>query len=292
MKDAIILFKFASRSRPHKFKEAMKSITDNLARPELACFMFTFDEDDPTKDQYNVVLDELGKINYSATFGVSESKIHACNRDLHEANTLFPEWKILVCMSDDMEFIFKGFDNTIREAFIEEDLCVHFPDQNQGAKCMTMSIMDRKYFERRKYVYHHDYISVECDLEAQEEAQMLGRYKFMEGQRIFNHNHPSFGQGTYDAQYNKTEAYEVHEADKATRRRRKADNYGLVKTETGWDTPKLIEMSTLEELRRRSILSTEEKQMMIESLQGGDILTTKEKALSILRKAMQEIEAL
>ena len=33
MKESVILFKFASRSRPEKFRKAMESITSNLAQP-------------------------------------------------------------------------------------------------------------------------------------------------------------------------------------------------------------------------------------------------------------------
>ena len=58
MKESVILFKFASRSRPEKFRKAMESITYNLAQPELACYLFTFDENDPTIEEYKKIVAE------------------------------------------------------------------------------------------------------------------------------------------------------------------------------------------------------------------------------------------
>lgn len=291
MKDATILFKFPSRSRPQKFRDAVKSITDNLARPDLAAFMFTLDDNDPKKSEYEIILNDF-QFDFYAISGESKNKIHAVNRDLEIIDVKFPDWKIIVCMSDDMQFITKGFDDIIRNAFHEQDLCLHFPDQNQGANCMTLNITDRKYFERTKKIYHEDYISVECDLEEQEKAQMLGRYKFMEGVRIFNHNHPSFGQCEYDQQYNRTESFPVHEADKATRRRRKANNYDLFKTEKGWSSKEMDLVNIYQNEKEKELMDSilNSKTILINSFEEKE--TIKQRSISILEKALEEIKAL
>lgn len=235
--EAKILVKYASKTRPEKFFQGLDSIVTNLAQPDKCAVVCSFDSDDDTMNQ-EWVKEKL--TTYPITMiihrGVSKNKIDAVNRDMNHLH----DCSVIICMSDDMRFIEKGFDDTIRNDFAthfpDGDGCLHYPDQHQGERCMTLNITDSRYFNRFGYIYHNDYSSVECDLENQEVAIMLGRYKYVE-KRIFNHLHPSFGDTDYDNQYRKTEAFEIHEADKATRKRRKANNYDLIKTETGWNTP-------------------------------------------------------
>jgi len=269
MKDAIILFIYPSHSRPVKFQEGLDSIKNNLARPELAEFVFLCDSDDPEIEKYLEIYRANNVVYYG---GTSNNKIHAVNRSMSHAPD---KWDIVVVMSDDMRFIQLGFDNIIRNDFAEHfpdgDGCIHYPDQNQGEKCMTMSILGRKYYERRNYIYCPEYVSVECDLEAQEEAQMLGCYKFIE-KRIFNHNHPSFDTNIpYDSQYRKTESPDIHESDKLTRKKRKEDNYGMFFDTDKWIIPVLVE-----------------KEIAVSPVE----LSVKEKSILILKRAIAEIEAL
>ena len=66
---------------------------------------------------------------------------------------------------------------------------------------------------------------------------------------LFHHLHPSFGLAELDAQYQKTEAFDVHERDKKVLHERSLINYGLFKTDNGWDTkmPKEIITNYLKE---------------------------------------------
>lgn len=236
---AIILYKFASRSRPDKFRQALNSILDNSNQVDRIKFIISIDEDDQTKEQYHKVVDEVLSVSkvmeYRVCEGTSKNKVDAINRDLEYAK----DYQIIICMSDDMRFIAKGYDDIIRQDFAvtpNGDMCLHYPDQHQGERCMTLNITDRRYFERFGYIYNPIYESVECDLENQDVAKMLGKYRFVE-KRIFNHLHPSFGDTQYDALYNKTEDHAVHNRDKATRQDRIKRNYDLIKTETGWKHP-------------------------------------------------------
>src|SRR3990167_7188635 len=231
-----ILFKFPSRARPQRFFEGLDSIVNNSNQLENCVVVCTFDTDDQTMEADWVKEKILTyPIKLIIHRGVSANKIDAVNKNLENLH----DCSIIICMSDDMRFIVKGFDDIIRADFTQHfpdgDGCLHYPDNNQGMACMTMNITDVVYFNRFGYIYHPDYVSVECDLENQEVAQMLGRYKFVE-KRIFNHNHPSFGLAQYDEQYNRTENGMVHEGDKATRRRRKANNYDLIKVGDKWET--------------------------------------------------------
>jgi len=85
----------------------------------------------------------------------------------------------------------KGFDNIIREEFYKNlDQFVHFPDGFTADRLATMSIMGREYYNRFKYIYHPDYISLWCDNEAMEVAKMLGCYTYVD-KNIFQHLHPT-----------------------------------------------------------------------------------------------------
>ena len=223
-----ILYKFASRSRPEKFIACVQNIYINSRNKDFT-ILATLDTDDSTMNNRDM-LDKMN--NYDKLipiFGTSKNKVDAINRDINRA------WKfdILINMSDDMIFIQEGYDEIIEAEMVKHfpqgDCLLHFPDQNQGENCMTLSIMDKKYYERFCYIYHHDYESLECDVEAQEVGKRLGRYKFI-NQRIFNHYHPSFGQTPYDNQYDKTEGrfdHAIRHRDKDTYIRREAMNFGI-----------------------------------------------------------------
>lgn len=222
-----IVYKYTSRSRPNNFFRGLKSIRDNSIDDnyEVIC---SFDLDDETMNDDTVKLIMLNFGNLKWFFGESKSKIDAINRDLDK---LPDDWDILVNMSDDMVFTKRGFDNIIREAFENNfpdgDGFIHFHDGCQN-RLATMSIIDRKHFERTGCViYHPDYISVFCDNEVQEVAKILGRYKYMgDDVRIFEHRHPLHMKGVpMDKQYIFTEGF--YQIDQQTYYRRKQINFGL-----------------------------------------------------------------
>lgn len=208
-----ILFKYATRSRPRHFERGIRSITQRV-NSDNYIILVSIDSDDNTMK--NKTFDYP---NTMIVEGKSKNKIDAINRDFE----FIKNWDILVNMSDDMTFIEQGFDDIIRAAFTEKDLFIHFPDGNRK-DLATMSIMDRTYYERFNYVYHPDYISLYCDNEAQEVAQALGRYKYVD-KTIFNHLHPAYGKGVFDSQYARTESYNGQ--DRETYLRRKQINFEL-----------------------------------------------------------------
>ena len=204
-----ILFKYTTRSRRSNFLRGYDSIVNNVNSDNYH-ILISIDKDDSTM----FPLPEL-KGNHTIVVGNSKNKVDAINRDINEFTTLC-DWDIIVNMSDDMIFTVKGFDDIIRDAFWGVlDLCLHFPDQNQGQNCMTMSILGRDYYKRDNFIYHPEFESLWVDIVAQEEAQIRGCYKFV-NQNIFIHLHPSFGQAHYDAQYQKTEGWGVRQRDYTT----------------------------------------------------------------------------
>lgn len=223
-----LLFKYATRSRRDNFLRGIDSIRNNISDKENYHILISVDRDDDKMFPLPVL-----NCNHSYIVGDSKNKVHAINRDMEHA----PDWDILVCMSDDMVFMDVGFDEEIRESFIERkygerhydeykllDQFIHFPDGNRKDLC-TMSIIGRDYYERDRYIYNPEYKSLYCDDEAQQVAKLRGCYKYVDNQ-IFEHLHPAYGKAIFDEQYQKTEAIGNTE-DRLTFERRKAVNFGL-----------------------------------------------------------------
>jgi hypothetical protein len=195
-----ILYQYASRSRPQRFFEGLFNILEYQEDKQNFWIHCVLDEDDPTVDEQFIDKVEDLKIDYRGdilwNFGRSTGKINAINRQLPDVN-----WDILVNFSDDMRFIFKGFDQVIRSAFEIHgmDSFIHFPDQDAKAALATMSIIGRPYFNRDNSIYHSSYISLWADNEAMEVARRRGCYHY-DPARLFNHELPATGYGKHDAQ--------------------------------------------------------------------------------------------
>ena len=217
-----ILYKYTTKSRRVNFLRGINSIVDNS---DSKNFAFLISIENKIYDPNMHPFPEINHFDYQVAINKDKptTKIGAINRDLSDYSK-YKSWDILVNMSDDMFFTFKGFDNIIREEFIKEnnlDLFLHFPDGNQR-NLATMTIIGKTYFDRDGYIYHPDYKSLWADNEAQEVSQIRGCYRFVD-QVIFNHLHPAYGKAVSDAQYTHTESYS-HE-DGQTYIRRKANGF-------------------------------------------------------------------
>ena len=221
-----ILYNFACRSRKEKMFEAIENIL-SLSKYDNFLIQLTLDVDDSVLiDKY--VVDRINSYGdkVKAHYGISKSKVDAINRDVR----LCTDWDILVNMSDDMRFLVKGFDLTIIKAFEDYfpngDGFIHFNDGNQKV-LSTMSILDRKHYDRFLYVYHPSYMSLFCDNEAQDVAKLLGCYKYMgDSVNIIKHQHPLHDSNfKMDKQYQKTESF--YHVDGRNYRNRKKINFGL-----------------------------------------------------------------
>jgi hypothetical protein len=164
--------------------------------------------------------------NHTFVVGRSKNKIDAINRDKNEFDY---DWDILINMSDDMIFTKKGFDDIIRAEFYNDfNQYVHYNDGNQKCNVCTMHIVGRNYYDRFKYIYHPDYISLWCDVENDIVAKQLGCYKYMgDNLQLFRHLHPAWGLAPQDALSIKTEDRALWIADEITFNKRKRINFGL-----------------------------------------------------------------
>jgi hypothetical protein len=220
-REKIILFNFATRSRPSKMLAAVNNITRLCKSDEYIISIVIDDNDDETmRSPYLQTVENTPNVVIQK--GLSRNKVHAINR----AMKLFEkkQWDILVNMSDDMEFEVHGFDDIIRELMDREDLFLHLPDGFVDEKLPTMSIMDRKYYERFNYVYHPQYTSLWCDNEAMEVAISLCCYKYV-NQRIFKHKHPLWMGDAYDKQMIKSQSF--YNKDKVVYLKRKERGFPI-----------------------------------------------------------------
>mgnify|MGYP003649860203 FL=1 len=216
-----ILFKYTSRSRRSNFLRGYDSILNKIANREDYHILISVDKDDQSMFPLPV-LDG----NYTFVVGNSKNKIDAINRDLNEFDY---DFDILINMSDDMIFTKKGFDDIIRAEFYNDfNQYLHFNDGNQKCNVCTMHIVGRNYYDRFKYIYHPDYISLWCDVENDIVAKQLGCYKYMgDNIKLFRHLHPAWGLAPQDALSIKTEDRALWIADEITFNKRKIKNFGL-----------------------------------------------------------------
>lgn len=182
----------------------------------------SLDEDDPTMNTKEVREKLYGYKNVSTYWGRSISKVHAINRDLEYVSHL--DWKVLINVSDDVEFIEPGFDVRIladmQLYFPGTDGVLHYNDSTlNGHKIMTVSVIGRMWFERTKRIYHSEYISVYCDEEETRRANDLRKLKYFPNV-LFKHNHWLFNPLTKDSQNEITDHPTVHEQDRRTYLRR------------------------------------------------------------------------
>jgi len=216
-----ILVKFPTRERSGKFNLLIRQYISMQSTQDVIYFI-TLDSNCPDLDRYIEICQELG-LTYS--IGESKGKIHACNRDINDAQ--LPKWDILVLASDDMHPQTHSWDQVLIDEMKE-----HFPDtdgvlyHSDGyTKLNTMCIMGRKYFDRFGYIYHPDYKSLWCDNEFMEVSRKLGKEKYFD-LVLFKHEHFSNTQSVKpDALMKRNES--LYYTDEATYKRRKTINFEL-----------------------------------------------------------------
>lgn len=209
-----ILINFATRSRPEKAASAV----DNIRKMAYKCpeILLKIDTDD--KSDYS------GISGVTMCLGESKNKVDAINR----GDLLQYDWDIILNHSDDMEFVMPNFDliiaNDMQRLFPDLDGVLHYPDGHTGRELMSYSIIGRKYYERDKFIYHPDFVSLWCDNWAQDVAKRRAKYAFIDTP-LFRHNHPVWTGEPQDEQYKHTQSFYV--SDRATYLRHREKNYYL-----------------------------------------------------------------
>lgn len=226
MNDYKILIKFPTRGRPEKFFNVLEKYYSKAKDKKNLAFLISCDEDDITMNNSNIInkLEEFKKkVKLIYFFGKSETKVQAINADINKCNG----WDIILLASDDMIPIVDGYDDIIRN-----DMNINFPDldgvlwYSDGARTDidTLSILGKKYYDRFKYLYHPEYISLWCDNEFTNVFLQLKKY-YKSEKVIIEHQHPVYEKCNYDDLYIRNESYFNH--DKKTYEKRKLLNFDI-----------------------------------------------------------------
>lgn len=181
------LFKFPSRGRPQRFKEVLIKHLDHLSGKHNYKFIFSFDNDDSTMNNDEIVnfIKDL-KINHEIFFGDNKSKIEAYNANLE--NQIFD---VLILLQDDLLPELKNYDDIISDIFINSpyglDCVIHFNTKRWCQLLNIWNIIGKKYYDRFNYIYYPGYKSISCDNEFTEVSKMLNR-SIWSSLEPFSHN--------------------------------------------------------------------------------------------------------
>ena len=179
MKEYDVIFKYATRARPKKFKNTLNRYYKKMSGKLSYKFIISMDSDDKQMNNDNMksFLDGFEDLEYF--YGNSKNKIQAINADFPPKDI---NWKILVVVSDDMIPVKRYFDlvifNNMKDHFPKFDGALHFNDGRQS-HLMTLSIMGKKLYDKLGYIYHPDYVSVWCDNEFQQVTKRMNKYVYI-----------------------------------------------------------------------------------------------------------------
>jgi hypothetical protein len=217
-----LLIKFPTRGRPRKFLHTLNKYIMFMDDKTVPIIVSCDNDDDTMKEGY--VTEVLSQHdNVTVRFGDNSSKISAINGDLCGVN-----FDVILLASDDMVPLVKGFDtiikNKMRETYPDTDGVLWFNDGYQGNKLNTLCILGKKYYNRFNYIYHPDYVSVWCDNEFMDVANLLGKQTYFDDV-IIRHEHPDWGFGGRDDIHTLNSKHESH--DRGVYNNRKVKNFGI-----------------------------------------------------------------
>jgi hypothetical protein len=218
-----LLFKYPTRGRVERFFEGLDSIVNNLYDKENFEIQVTADADDPTMASQEVFERIKSYPNTYVLYGKSTSKVSAVNRDI----STFKPFDIICCHSDDMRWTFYGFDEIIRQQFLDGDFdkLLHVPDSDAKQYLATYYIAGKTFFDRFGFIYDPRFKSLFCDNLVMDIAMKLGKYRFVDCGGMLFHEHPSYGHTAFDPQYKEQQA--LWGEDEATYNQIKLTNYWL-----------------------------------------------------------------
>lgn len=224
-----LLFKYATRSRPHLFFRGLENIVSTVKQCDYEVLV-TYDSDDKSmQDEYfQLKLRPFHIFHDRITFvgGESKNKIEAINRGMDKVRK---DWDILINFSDDMFFQYPGWDidmiKMIREVWpTGTDFFAHFNDGFTGNAIPSMSIIGREYYSRFGYIYEPSYKSLWADNHAMQQAILLGKHHYFD-YVFFKHLHPANTSIPQDNLYKFNESFYLE--DEINYKNWKEKNFGI-----------------------------------------------------------------
>jgi len=225
---AVFCIKYATRGRAEWFKKALQNINDTISKDCDYFVVVSADIDDPEMADpklrlFTLALRSTETMNIRIFYGNSKSKVEAINADMEG----LPHWDILINMSDDMKFVVNDWDKIIeadtKRIWPDGDFFAHYNDGYVKDALSTMTIIDRKYYERDGYIYHPSYKSFSCDAEAYYVAILRGRHHYFD-KVLFLHQHPANTPSAKDKTYQVNSLHTPH--DTANYFKRLNENFG------------------------------------------------------------------
>jgi len=217
-----LLIKFPTRNRPEKFLSVLDKYI-NFLDDKTTKIIVSCDSDDITMNN-DFIKDVIGQYeNVLLCYGENKTKIQAVNADISD-----DDFDVILLASDDMIPVIKGYDLIIKEKMLEKypdtDGVLWFNDGYQGDNLNTLCILGVKYYNRFGYIYNPEYISVWCDNEFMDVANILGKQTYFNN-TIIKHEHPDYGHGVRDLVHSLNSKYES--TDKNTYNKRKLINFEI-----------------------------------------------------------------
>ena len=177
------LFKYTTMGRPEWFKETLQKYMSMLSGKHEYLFLLTMNEDDPTMNNPKMIewIENLPpEMVVVYRFGSYTNKIEAINADI----SIVMDFDILFLISDDMIPLEPGFDllivNAMEDHFPDLDGALHYNDGCCGKdKCITLSIMGKKLYDKLGYIYHPDYKSFYCDNEFTDVVRQMNKVVYI-----------------------------------------------------------------------------------------------------------------
>ncbi len=217
----MLLIHFPIRGRKRKFFDTLDKYYE-LSTLKDTRFNIVIDNDDEELNNPETIKQLSCYYNLKINFADNTGKVQAINSCIPE-----DDWNILIVAADDLIPQEKGYDEIISKSmeifYPDTDGILHFYDGHR-MDLNTMPIIGRRYYERLKYVYNPDYISVWCDNEFQDVATILKKQTFID-RMLIDHQHPIWLGKEMDELGKKNESFFLQ--DKETYERRKAINFGL-----------------------------------------------------------------
>lgn len=191
-----ILWKYPCRGREKLFFESLDSLNNNIRDRNNYHIALTIDNDDEILNTPEVRAAIAQYPNTSIQWGLSESKVHAINRDMPDY-----DFDVIICWSNDMVMTMFGADDIIRDYILQIrnnredfDFLLHLPEKDSMEALNVLYIATRPYYERFNYIYHSSYKSLWCDNETYSVANLLKRYHYIGVLGLYEHRNMAYSE--------------------------------------------------------------------------------------------------
>lgn len=189
-----------SRSRPEKSHNTLVQWASNCTSVPFPNFIVSLDSSDPTVEQYKKTYQK--NTICSAWMDIIVNDNRSCVDAINNA-AKFSDDDILIVVSDDTG-CFKGWDTALlKELEGKKDYLLKCKDGIQDY-IVTMTVMDRQYYERDGYIYHPDFFHQFADTYLTCKADIRGR--LIKSNLKFPHNHYSHVKETPDELHKRNDA--------------------------------------------------------------------------------------